>query len=72
MKQKCRSPTAYRVGRLSLFWLVCHLPARTQLVKGAKSTTPALDKLGLAGITLSARISNLSNIRKKRGKNIWN
>lgn len=46
MKQKCRSPTTYRVGRLSLFWLVCHLPARTQHVKGAESTTLALDKLG--------------------------
>ena len=46
-KGKSRSPPKLSKADFRLFWLVCYLPARTRIVKGAKHLFYPLLSVGL-------------------------
>ena len=71
-ESSCRSPPKRETADVPLFWLVCHPPASTRTVKGAKHLFYPLLSGGLLVSIKPARINSYRKIRKKRGQNLWN
>ena len=57
-KGKSRSPPKLSKADFRLFWLVCYLPARTRIVKGAEAFILPFTIGGIAGTSRTARIRN--------------